>query len=86
MATKSDIAELRAELKGDIAGLRAELYEVRNELKSDIHDLRREIANIHSELEVLTETVESHGGYAKELDSVVTRLTKIESHPNLAFA
>ncbi len=50
VATKSDIAEvrteiaeLRTELKSDIAEGRAEIAEVRNELKADIAEMRTAI-------------------------------------------
>ena len=51
---KSDIAELRTELKSDNTELRAELKsdntELRAELKSDIAELRTEIAILKTEL------------------------------------
>ena len=42
-ATRSDLIELRTELKGDIAELRAEL-------KGDIAEVRREMAELRTEL------------------------------------
>ncbi|MDE0454153.1 MAG: DUF1640 domain-containing protein [Gammaproteobacteria bacterium] len=43
MATKADIAELRAETKADIAELRAETTELRAERKADIKELRADM-------------------------------------------
>jgi hypothetical protein len=42
-AMKSDVAELRADVKTDIADLRTEIAELRTELKLDIADLRTEL-------------------------------------------
>lgn len=54
VATKSDIAELRSELKGDIAELRSELKgditDLRSELKGDIAWLREDNLDIRGEL------------------------------------
>jgi ribosomal protein L29 len=44
------IADLRAELKGDIADLRAETASLRTELKGDITDVRLEIAELRTEM------------------------------------
>ncbi len=60
LATKSDIADLRTELKADIGDLRAELKadigDLRAELKADIGDLRAElkadIGDLRAELKV----------------------------------
>ncbi|MCY3770016.1 MAG: DUF1640 domain-containing protein [Gammaproteobacteria bacterium] len=40
VATKADLAEVKAELKADIAEVRTELTEVKAELKADIADLK----------------------------------------------
>ena len=58
VATKSDISELKSELKGDIAELKSELKgdiaELKSELKGDIAELKSElkgdIAELKSEL------------------------------------
>jgi|GEM_PF-805511 len=63
LATKADIAnvrteiaDLRTELKGDIADLRTELKgdiaDLRTELKGDIAGLRTEIAEVRSDLKI----------------------------------
>jgi len=63
VATKSDIAELRSELKADIAELRSELkadiaevkvdiVALRAEVKADIAELRGEIALVETRLEL----------------------------------
>jgi hypothetical protein len=50
LARQSDVAMLRADLGGDIAGVRRELAEVRTELKGDIAGLRTEMAGLRTEL------------------------------------
>ena len=40
VATKADLAEVKAELKGDIAAVKAEVAEVRAELKTDLAGLK----------------------------------------------
>ena len=64
VATKADIAELRAdmaalrtELKGDIAELRTELKgdmaELRTELKGDMAELRTDMAGLRTEIQAV---------------------------------
>ena len=43
IATKADIADLRAEVKEDIANLRTEIANLRTEVKDDLGNLRTEI-------------------------------------------
>jgi ribosomal protein L29 len=54
---KQDIADLRTELKQDIADLRTELKQdiadLRTELKQDIAELRQEIAGVRVEMAAL---------------------------------
>lgn len=54
LATKADIADLRAELKSDVADLRTELKTdiggLRAELKSDIGGLRTEVASLETRI------------------------------------
>ncbi len=45
VATKSDIQELRKELKGDINELRKEMIDLNAATKSDIQELRKEISS-----------------------------------------
>ena len=44
-------AEIKAELKSDIAGLKSDIDKVRTELKSDIGELKADIAKVRTELE-----------------------------------
>jgi predicted nuclease with TOPRIM domain len=50
LATKEDVANVKGELKEDIANLRSELSNVKGELKEDIANLRSELANVKGEL------------------------------------
>ena len=54
VATKSDVGELRTELKGDIGELRAELKgdigELRTELKGDIGELKGDIGELKGDI------------------------------------
>ena len=60
VATKTDIAELRSELKGDIAAtktdiaeLRTEMAALRTELKGDIAATKTDIAELRTELQAV---------------------------------
>lgn len=70
VATKADIAELRAEMKSDITELRAEMKsditELRIELKSDIAAVRTETAAGKAEILkwMFAQTVVTIGGLA----------------------
>nr|HNN40485.1 hypothetical protein [Microthrixaceae bacterium] len=47
---RASMADLRAELKGEMAEIRAEMAALRAELKSDITDLRSEMTDLRAEL------------------------------------
>ena len=50
VATKGDVDELKAELKGDVDEVRGEIRELRAELKGDIGEVRGEVATVKAEL------------------------------------
>ena len=50
LATKDALAEVRADLKDDIAAVRTELAEVKAELKADIAGVRTELTEVKAEL------------------------------------
>ncbi len=50
VATKADLAEVKAELKADIAEVRTELTEVKAELKADIAEVKADTALVRTEL------------------------------------
>ena len=50
LATKDALAEVRADLKDDIAAVRTELAEVKAELKDDIAGVRTELAGVKADL------------------------------------
>jgi hypothetical protein len=47
---RTDIAAVRAELKGDVAAVRTELAAVRTELKGDIASVRTELAAVKHDM------------------------------------
>ena len=69
LATKGDLAEVRAGLKGDIAELKAELKgdiaELKAELKGDIAEIRSELREQGLRLDAKIETVRSEISAAK---------------------
>ncbi len=52
LATKADIAELRASTKADIAELKNDINELRVSTKGDIKDLKSEIKDIKKDTEI----------------------------------
>ena len=66
VATKTDMVELRTELKGDMAELRAELKgdmaELRTELQSDMAELRTELQSDMAELRTELRWMKAIGG------------------------
>ena len=50
LATKADLAELRADLKSEISDLRTEMAGVKGELRAEIRDVRAEIFDVKGEL------------------------------------
>jgi chromosome segregation ATPase len=69
MATKDDIANIKIELKGDIASLGGQLTSIERELKA-----------IHRDLDDLSEKVENVSGFRKEIDHALGRIAAIEKH------
>ncbi len=81
VATKSDIQELRKELKGDISDLRKEIVTLSNATKSDIEALRRElkgdISDLRKEMVALnTATKNDINELRKELKGDIESLRK----------
>ena len=72
MATKDDVAALRKELKGDIAGVSEQVTSIEHELKA----IRRDLAD-------LTERFENVSGFHKEIDHALERIAAIEKHLGL---
>jgi hypothetical protein len=73
MVTKDDLVELRAELKADIVGVRDLTMNTASEL-----------AIVRRDTEEIKEVVESHKGFAKEIDHTLTRVLKLEKHTGLS--
>jgi predicted nucleic acid-binding Zn-ribbon protein len=46
-------------------------------------NIEHEITAIHRRLEALDEIIDSHSGYAKEIDHLLKRITAIEKHLGL---
>ena len=51
LATRSDVRDVRDELKGDIQDVRTEIQDVRNELKTEIQDVRNEVLRLENRME-----------------------------------
>ena len=50
VATKADLAEVKAELKSDMAAVKTDLAEVKSELKSDMVAVRADLAEVKSDI------------------------------------
>ena len=72
MATKEDVADLKNELKGDIARVSEQVTSIERELKA-----------IRRDLDDLTEKFENVSGFRKEIDHALERIAKIEKHLGL---
>ena len=69
VATKADLAEVKAELKSEITAVKAEIVEVRAELKIDLGDLE---ARLHRHLWVMAAGIV---GLTVSLTVALVRLT-----------
>ncbi len=96
MATKDDIAAIRAEMatKDDIKDMATKddlatgLASVRAEMatKDDIAGIMAELAEIKMRLRELEEIVENHSGYSKDIDYALERIAAIEKHLGIKVA
>ena len=68
-AVAEDIADIKIELKGDIAALAGQLTSMEGELKAIRHDL-----------DDLQEKFENVSGFRKEIDHALGRIAAIEKH------
>ena len=80
MATKEDVGGLRAELKAEIAGIRAEMA-----TKDDIAGLRSDIRDIRAELKEIRRELENVKGFGKEIDHALERIHAIEKHLGIEY-
>jgi chromosome segregation ATPase len=80
MATKDDLAEVRAELKSDIAAAKTELKVDIVNLGEQVAGIERDLKTIRRELNDLAEIVENIAGYRKEIDHALDRIAAIEKH------
>ena len=49
-------------------------------IRAEICEIRLEIINIHKRLDEIERELESHRGYAKDIDHVIERTRPIEKH------
>ena len=73
MATKDDLAAVKAELKGEISDLREEMRE-------GFASIREELRDIRQRLEALEEAARNSAGLTKEIDHLMARVRTIERH------
>ena|SRR5258705_13484899 len=79
MATKGDIAELRTELKGNIADIRKDMATKDDLGKLDVKIDKLDLS-IHRELEAIKEQLKNVAGFGKEIDHALERIAAIEKH------
>lgn len=75
MATKEDLANGLASIREEMA--------TKTEMSAGFASVRSEISEVKQPLKDLEETVESHSGFAKEIDHNLTRTVAIERHLGL---
>ena len=79
MATKADVAELRAEMHEKFAEVRGEIGEMKVSLKR----IEAEISDIQKRLDRLEEQGASAAGYAKEIDYLRAEVRAIQKYLKL---
>ena len=52
-------------------------------IETRLTSIESEVSAIHRRLDALAETVESHSGFAKEIDHLLKRVAEIEKHLGL---
>jgi uncharacterized coiled-coil DUF342 family protein len=82
MATKDDIAQIKAEMptKEELQSLRQEFSDFRDETRQSFREIRAELADIRRELDDLSERFGNIRGYRKEIDYALERIAAIEKH------
>ena len=64
--------------------LRTEMRGRFTQVDDELHAVRSELADIHRRIDRLEEIGARQAGYAKEIDHLLTRVSKIEKHLRLA--
>ena len=91
MATKAELAELKAELKADIGDVRAEVHSLRADVAADLHAMqaktevdqkatRDQIVGLRRALVEYHSAVIGHGVLISELEA---RVRRVEQHLDL---
>jgi septal ring factor EnvC (AmiA/AmiB activator) len=89
MATKDDLAEIRAEMatkeelaatNKELKSFRQELNDFREETRQNFREIHAELADIRRELDDLHEKFANITGYRKEIDHALERIAVIEKH------
>jgi hypothetical protein len=75
MVTKEEMRDLRADLKADIADIRATMA-----TKDDIRSIHAELTDIRRNLKDLQDRVNNLTGVTKEIDHALARIRRIEKH------
>jgi uncharacterized coiled-coil DUF342 family protein len=83
MATKDDIAELNKKYD-ELARKQDATNQEVAEVKEIAMATASELAIVRRDVEEIKETVESHNGFAKEIDHTMDRVGKIEKHLGMA--
>ena len=77
LATRSDVRDVRDELKGDIQDVRTEIQDVRNELKTEIRDVRDELKTEIQD--VRTEIQDVRNELKTEIQDVRNEVLRLEN-------
>ena len=75
--TTQKILEIVTDIQEELQAFRAENNEEHRAMRAEVADLRHDI-------EELQENIGNMSGYAKEIDSLMARMTAVEKHVGIA--
>ena len=84
--TKEGFDEVRAELGGQIDGVRKEMHSGFARIDQELASIRAELKSIRADIASLQAAVRQHEGYTKEIDHILQRVVAIERHLGIKHA
>lgn len=78
MATKDDLLHVAS--KDDIGSTKDDIASLRDEVQQGFASVHSEVRDIRTRLDQIDAEIRDHGGFAKEVDHLIQRVSAVEKH------